>query len=100
MPVLIKGDRLSRTLRLDKIARLKVFPIAVSVPWGVAPAALPQIPLPAKIRTALQPPVVVDSDPQRAQDDDYVQSKYREVEESIQAGMDVLTRRRAFPLFG
>ncbi len=100
MPVLIKGDRLSRALRLDKVARLKVFPIAVSLPWGIAPAALPQIPLPAKIRTALQPPVMLDHDPQRAEDDDYVQRKYREVEESIQAGMDVLARRRAFPLFG
>jgi len=100
MPVLIKGDRLSRALRLDKIARLKVFPIAVSLPWGIAPAALPQIPLPAKIRTALQPPVEIDQDPQRADDDAYVESKYREVEESIQAGMDVLARRRAFPLFG
>jgi len=100
MPVLIKGDRLSRALRLDKIARLKVFPIAVSLPWGIAPAALPQIPLPAKIRTALQPPVEIEQDPQRADDDAYVESKYREVEESIQAGMDVLARRRAFPLFG
>ncbi len=100
MPVLIKGDRLSRALRLDKVARLKVFPIAVSLPWGIAPAALPQIPLPAKIRTALQPPVELDQDPQRAEDDDYVEGKYREVEESIQAGMDRLARRRAFPLFG
>ena len=28
MPVLIRGDRLSRVLRLDKMLRLKVFPIA------------------------------------------------------------------------
>ena len=32
MPVLIRGDRLSRTLRLDKVFRLKVFPLAVSLP--------------------------------------------------------------------
>lgn len=100
MPVLIKGDRLSRALRLDKVARLKVFPLAISLPWGVAPAALPQIPLPAKIRTALQPPVHVETDPERARDDDYVQQIYDEVEASIQAGMDALARRRAFPLFG
>lgn len=100
MPVLIKGDRLSRALRLDKVARLKVFPLAISLPWGVAPAALPQIPLPAKIRTALQPPVHVETDPERARDEDYVQEIYDEVEGSIQAGMDALARRRAFPLFG
>ena len=39
MPVLIRGDRLSHTLRLDKLLRLKVFPVAVSLPWGIAPAA-------------------------------------------------------------
>ena len=71
MPVLIRGDRLSRTLRLDKVFRLKVFPLAVSLPWGIAPAALPQFPLPAKIRTRLMPPVEVDHDPSRADDDQY-----------------------------
>ncbi|MDZ4265699.1 MAG: lysophospholipid acyltransferase family protein [Mycobacterium sp.] len=100
MPVLIRGDRLSRALRLDKMLRLKVFPLAVSLPWGVAPAALPQLPLPAKIRTRLMPAVSVDHDPARAEDDDYVEQKYREVQDSIQRGMDALARKRALPLFG
>jgi 1-acyl-sn-glycerol-3-phosphate acyltransferase len=100
MPVLIRGDRLSSALRLDKMLRLKVFPIAVSLPWGIAPAALPQFPLPAKIRTRLMPPVELDHDAERADDDDYVEQKYREVEDSIQAGVDALARKRAFPLFG
>jgi 1-acyl-sn-glycerol-3-phosphate acyltransferase len=100
MPVLIRGDRLSRMLGLDRALRIKVFPIAVSLPWGLAPAALPQIPLPAKIRTVLLPPVHVDSDPERLDDDDYIEEVYRQVEDSIQGGMDMLARRRAFPLFG
>jgi 1-acyl-sn-glycerol-3-phosphate acyltransferase len=100
MPVLIRGDRLSRTLRLDKLLRLKVFPVAVSLPWGIAPAALPQFPLPAKIRTRLMPAIELDHDPQRADDDDYVDAKYREVQSSIQSGMDALARKRALPLFG
>ncbi|WP_396930645.1 lysophospholipid acyltransferase family protein [Mycolicibacterium sp.] len=100
MPVLIRGDQLSRTLRLDKLLRLKVFPLAVSLPWGIAPAALPQLPLPAKIRTRLMPAVELDHDPSRAEDDDYVEQKYREVQDSIQAGMDALARKRALPLFG
>lgn len=100
MPVLIKGDRLASMLRLDRYLRLKVFPIAVSLPWGIAPAALPQIPLPAKIRTRLLPPITVDSDPARADDDDYVQQIYDQVEGNIQAGMNELTRRRRFPIFG
>ncbi|WP_116376014.1 lysophospholipid acyltransferase family protein [Mycobacterium sp. MFM001] len=100
MPVLIRGDKLSHALRLDKLLRLKVFPLAVSLPWGIAPAALPQFPLPAKIRTRFMPPVELDHDPARADDDEYVDAKYREVQDSIQRGMDALTRKRAFPLFG
>jgi 1-acyl-sn-glycerol-3-phosphate acyltransferase len=100
MPVLIRGDELARTLRLDKVLRLKVFPLAVSLPWGIAPAALPQLPLPAKIRTRFMPAIELDHDPERAEDDDYVDQKYREVQDSIQRGMDALARKRALPLFG
>ncbi|TPG29887.1 lysophospholipid acyltransferase family protein [Mycolicibacterium hodleri] len=100
MPVLMRGDRLSRALRLDKILRLKVFPLAISLPWGIAPAALPQLPLPAKIRTRFMPAVEIDADPERADDDDYVNEKYEEVQASIQRGMDALARKRALPLFG
>lgn len=99
MPVLIRGDRLSKILQLDRLLRLKVFPLAVSLPWGIAPAALPQLPLPAKIRTRFMPAVELDHDPARAEDDEYVDGKYREVEDSIQEGMDALARKRALPLF-
>lgn len=100
MPVIATGRRLARILQLDKVARLKRFPIALSAPWGIAPALLPEIPLPAKIRTAFQEPIGFDRDPERAGDDDYVDRKYDEVRDSIQNGMDALARRRAFPLFG
>ena len=100
MPVLIRGDRLSRALRLDRLLRLKVFPLAISLPWGIAPAALPQLPLPAKIRTRFMPAVEIDDDPARADDEEYIDRKYHEVQDSIQRGMDALARKRAFPLFG
>jgi 1-acyl-sn-glycerol-3-phosphate acyltransferase len=100
MPVLIRGDQLSRRLQLDKLLRLKVFPIALSLPWGIAPAALPQFPLPAKIRTRLMPAIELDHHPDRADDDEYLEEKYWEVQDSIQRGMDALARKRALPLFG
>jgi 1-acyl-sn-glycerol-3-phosphate acyltransferase len=100
MPVLIRGDRLSRALNLDKLLRIKVFPLAISLPWGIAPAALPQLPLPAKIRTRFMPAVELESDPERADDEQYVDRKYAEVQNSIQQGMDALARKRALPLFG
>jgi 1-acyl-sn-glycerol-3-phosphate acyltransferase len=100
MPVLFRGRRLAKALQLDKVARLKMFPIALSAPWGVNLAMLPEIPLPTKIRTAFQEPVELDSDPDRANDKDYVQAKYDEVQASIQRGMNTLARRRRLPLFG
>ncbi len=100
MPVLIRGDRLSRTMWLDRVLRLKVFPLAISLPWGIAPAALPQLPLRAKIRTRFMPAVELDHDPARADDEEYVVRKYHEVQDRIQRGMDALARKRALPLFG
>ncbi|MEA2458806.1 MAG: hypothetical protein QOC95_1778, partial [Thermoleophilaceae bacterium] len=77
----------------------KMFPIALSAPWGLSPALLPEIPLPTKIRTAFQEPVELDTDPDRANDNAYVDKKYDEVQASIQRGMDTLARRRRLPVF-
>lgn len=100
MPVITTGRRLAKMLQLDRVARLKVFPIAVQIPWGISPALLPEIPLPTKIRTAFQEPIELDHDPERLDDQDYIDASYRCVRESIQAGMDSLARRRRLPLFG
>jgi 1-acyl-sn-glycerol-3-phosphate acyltransferase len=100
MPVLASGRRVAKVLRLDKFARLKMFPIAIQVPWGISPALLPELPLPTKIRTAFQDPIELDRDPERAEDDDYVKSMYEQVTGSIQSGMDALARKRRLPLFG
>jgi 1-acyl-sn-glycerol-3-phosphate acyltransferase len=99
MPVIARGRRLASALQLDKVARLKMFPITLSVPWGISPAVLPEVPLPTKIRTAFQKPIGVDNDPKRVDDEDYVERKYEEVRQSIQSGMDELAKRRRFPLF-
>jgi 1-acyl-sn-glycerol-3-phosphate acyltransferase len=100
MPVLTRGRTLAKVLQLDKIARIKVMPIALSAPWGLSPAMLPEIPFPTKIRTAFQDPIELDTDPERVNDDDYVEKMYDEVQGSIQHGMNTLARRRRLPLFG
>ena len=100
MPIIFSGRRLARLLRLDDLARLKRFPIAVSAPWGIAPAVFPEIPFPTKIRTAFQDPVDLGDDPELADDEEFVEAKYREVEQAIQRGMCALARRRRLPLFG
>jgi 1-acyl-sn-glycerol-3-phosphate acyltransferase len=100
MPVITTGRRLAKMLQLDRVARLKMFPIAVQIPWGISPALLPEIPLPTKIRTAFQDPIELDHDPERTDDQDYIDASYMRVRESIQAGMNTLARRRRLPLFG
>jgi 1-acyl-sn-glycerol-3-phosphate acyltransferase len=100
MPVLATGRRAAKLLRLDRIARLKMFPIALQAPWGISPALLPEIPLPTKIRTAFGEPIELDTDPDRASDDRYVDEAYERVRGAIQQGMDRLARRRRLPLFG
>ncbi len=100
MPVLATGRRLAKAFQLDKVARLKMFPIALQAPWGISPALLPEVPLPTKIRTAFGEPIDLDPDPERAKDDDYVKERYDAVESAIQSGMDRLARRRRLPLFG
>jgi len=100
MPVLATGRRLAKLLQLDRVAQIKMFPVAIQAPWGISPALLPEIPLPTKIRTAFQEPIRLDTNPDRADDDAYVRDAYREVCEAIQRGMDALARRRRLPLFG
>ena len=100
MPVLTRGRTLAKALQIDKLARIKVFPIALSAPWGLGPAILPEIPFPTKIRTAFQEPITLSKDPAKANDERYVTRKYNEVQQSIQRGMDTLARRRRLPLFG
>jgi hypothetical protein len=46
------------------------------------------------------PAIELEHDPDRADDDEYVERKYQEVQDGIQVGMDTLARKRALPLFG
>jgi 1-acyl-sn-glycerol-3-phosphate acyltransferase len=100
--VLSEGRGLAKLLKLKERMRVEVAPITFSMPFGVALHLLPlqHIPLPAKIRTELLEPIYLDSDPAKADDEDYVNRIYAEVESRIQAGMDRLAKKRRFPLFG
>ncbi len=100
MFTLSDGKGLARALGLDRLARAEALPMAVGLPWGVAPGVLPFFPLPAKLRSELLEPLFVDDDPERADDDDYVEEVYRLVERRLQAGMDRLANRRSFPVLG
>ena len=56
--VLSDGKPLAKALRLDKLLRIKAFPVSVSLPWGVnigAVGMVPYLPLPTKLRTTVLP---------------------------------------------
>ena len=46
------------------------------------------------------PAVELDHAPGRADDEEYVEARYREVQDSIQSGMAALAQKRALSLFG
>jgi 1-acyl-sn-glycerol-3-phosphate acyltransferase len=94
------GKGIARALGLNRLARVESLPLAVGLPWGIAPGMLPFFPLPAKLRVELLDPLFVDDDPERVDDDEYVDTIYREVEWRLEQGMERLGRRRSFPVFG
>ena len=92
---------------VDKVTGLKStlrganLPIIAGFPFPLAVEILPaHLPLPAKIRTELLEPIEVDDDPERVDDEAYVQKIYDQVEAQIQAGMDRLAAKRTLPVLG
>ena len=58
---LTDGRAAAKLLRLDKLARLKVLPVSLALPWGVNVGDfLGHIPLPAKIRMEVMEPIDVN----------------------------------------
>lgn len=58
--VLSNGARLAKALRLPELARQKAIPINIALPWGLnigLAGAIGYLPLPAKMRAALLPPM-------------------------------------------
>lgn len=100
--VLSEGRGIARALGLKKRLRSDVAPITFSIPFGVTLHLTPfqHIPLPAKIRTEFLPPIELDTDPKRLDDQKYVEKKYSEIERALQKGMDKLAKRRKFPVLG
>lgn len=55
---LTDGRRLASILRLDKLARLKVMPISLALPWGLNVGDfMGHLPLPAKLRLSILDPI-------------------------------------------
>jgi 1-acyl-sn-glycerol-3-phosphate acyltransferase len=85
--VVTRGEKIAKALLLDRLFRIKVFPIAFAAPMGllVGPLTL-HWPMPTKIIIEVLDPIDVEGDPNDA---DAVDAAYERVVDTMQ---DTLTR--------
>ncbi|WP_245562618.1 lysophospholipid acyltransferase family protein [Nocardia araoensis] len=96
--VLTRGDRIARLLRLDRMLRLKVFPISIALPWGLDVGDLAgHLPLPSKITVEFLDPIDLRSTVGPELDLD---AAYRHVTGVMQGALTRLDEERALPIVG
>jgi 1-acyl-sn-glycerol-3-phosphate acyltransferase len=92
---LTDGRWLAKALRLDKLARLKVLPISIALPWGINVGDfLGHIPTPAKIRMEVLDPIDVGA----KFGDDY-DAAYDYVTRRMEEALLALAAERVLPPF-
>lgn len=97
--VLTDGAAFARRLGLPKLARASVFPVHLSLPWGLTFGPLPHLPTPARLRYRIGPPVpppagfVPGTEPTEAQ----VAAYDAAVRAAMQGLLDGLKAERARP---
>ena len=94
---LTRGERLARLLALDRVLRLKVLPISLSLPWIVNVGDFGHIPLPAKITIETLP--AIDLRAEFGADPD-VDEVYDHLMRLMQDALDALAAERRFPVLG
>jgi 1-acyl-sn-glycerol-3-phosphate acyltransferase len=92
-----RGERLARLLGLDRVLRLKVLPVSLSLPWGINVGDFfGHLPLPAKITVEALPPI----NPREFGPDPQVDEVYDHVLRVMQDTMDALAAERRWPVLG
>lgn len=87
--IFTEGHAIARALRLKRWGRLERFPLALALPWLVAPGPwLPYLPLPFSIRLRILPPIAAPAGADPAALRDHVRA-------SMQAALDDLARGAA-----
>jgi len=95
--VLNDGRATAKALRFDKLLRVKSLPLTLSIPWGLLPGGLPNIPLPAKIRIQLLDPIDLSD---RFGDDPDWDEAYDYVTSVMQVGLSNLAAKTVLPVLG
>jgi 1-acyl-sn-glycerol-3-phosphate acyltransferase len=93
-----RGKRIARTMQLNRLARLKVFPVVLGPPFGVTLLDFPgRIPLPSKITVRVMPPIDLRKQLGRNPD---VEAGYRLVNSRMQRTLTRLNNQRTVPVVG
>lgn len=94
--VLSDGSRFARMLRLDKLLRADVWPLTLSLPWGLTFGPVPFfIPWPSRILISVMEPVTFSrTGPGAARDAQYVRECADKVEFAMQRRLTELARER------
>jgi 1-acyl-sn-glycerol-3-phosphate acyltransferase len=101
--VLSRGSWLARRIPLARKLRSDVAPLWLGLPWGIGFGPLPHIPLPAKVKVEVLPPVLLwkelgeTADPQ---DPKVLRAGLDLVRGRLQAAADRLYAERRWPLLG
>src|SRR5436309_1417148 len=95
---LSRGERLARLTMVDRLARLKVLPISIALPWGLNVGdMLGHIPLPAKITIETLPAIDLRREFGPEPDVDEI---YDHLIRLMQDTLDALASERRLPVLG
>ncbi|WP_183095850.1 1-acyl-sn-glycerol-3-phosphate acyltransferase [Nocardioides stalactiti] len=93
--VINDGRKTAKALRLDTLLRIKSVPLVLNSPWLMLP--LPTVPLPAKIRMQVLPPIDLR---EKFGDDPDWDHAYDFVTSTMQVGLSALAARTTLPGLG
>lgn len=94
---LSRGEWLAKTVRLDKLMRVKILPISFGFPFGLSAVLPVNLPMPTKIVTQVLPPIDLVAEFGEDPDVDEVDAHVRHV---MQRALDELARERRVPVLG
>lgn len=89
-----EGERTAKFLGVDKLLRVPVWPLMLSVPFGLTLGPAPHFPLPGQVRIAVGQPIPMPYGPEAASDPAKVDALYNKVQATMQGMRDRLVRIR------
>lgn len=97
--IVSRGDSLAHRLGVDRWLRVKVVPLVAGLPWGIAMAPIPTIPMPAKVTLRVCEPLDWREYGAEAADDPaVVRHCYEQLLGRMQANLDELVAAEPHPV--